>query len=211
MIPTITAFAQSPDGGRGLARDMAVRWALEEIDQPYTVRPLSFADLKEPEHRALQPFGQIPTYQDAALTLFESAAIVLHLAERDPRLLPADADARARTVAWMFAAKSTVEPPIVERSMAMLFEADRPWHAERLAMLDARLSVRLADLARWLGNRDWLDGAFSAADVIMVTVLRRLAGSDLLEAQPIVAKYIARGEARPAFARAFAAQRMLAP
>ncbi|USU11327.1 glutathione S-transferase family protein [Sphingomonadaceae bacterium OTU29THOMA1] len=207
MIPTITAFAQSPDRGRGLARDMAVRWALEEVGQPYEVRLLSFAALKEPAHRALQPFGQIPTYEEAALTLFESAAIVLRVAEQHPGLLPHSTDARAQAIAWMFAAKSTVEPPIVERSMALLLEADRPWHAERLTMLDERVRTRLDDLSRWLAYRDWLEEAFSAADVVMVTVLRRLGGSGFLEEQPTIASYVARGEARPAFKRAFEAQR----
>ncbi len=207
MIPTITAFAQSPDRGRGLARDMAVRWALEEVGQPYDVRLLSFAAMKEPAHRALQPFGQIPTYEEAALTLFESAAIVLHVAEQHPGLLPQSTGARARAIAWMFAAKSTVEPPIVERSMALLLDADRPWHAECLTMLDERVRTRLDDLSRWLASREWLEEAFSAADVVMVTVLRRLGGSGLLEEQPTIASYIARGETRPAFERAFEAQR----
>lgn len=202
MPPVITAFAASPDRGRGLARDMAVRWALEEVGQPYDVRLLSFADLKTPAHRALQPFGQIPTFRDGALTLFESGAIVLHVAGAYPGL-PAGPVARA----WMFAAVSTVEPPIVERSMAILTEADRPWHADRLPLLDARIATRLADLARHLGDAAWLEGAFSAGDLMMVAVLRRLAGSGLLEAQPALAAYVARAEARPAFTRAFAAQR----
>lgn len=207
MTPTITAFAQSPDRGRGLARDMAVRWAFEEAGQPYDVRLLSFAAMKEPAHRALQPFGQIPTYEEGTLVLFESAAIVLRIAERQRGLLPRDPEARARAIAWMFAAKSTVEPPIVERSMALLLEADRPWHADRLAMLDERVRTRLGDLARCLAHRDWLEEGFGAADIVMVTVLRRLGGSGLLEEQPAVASYVARGEARPAFARAFEAQR----
>jgi glutathione S-transferase len=206
MCPTITAFAQSPDRGRGLARDMAVRWALEEVGQSYEVRLLSFAELKEPAHRLLQPFGQIPTYQDGPLALFESAAIVLHIAERHEALLPAGAEARSRAVAWMFAAVGTVEPPVVERSMAVLFEADRPWHQERLVMLDERVRVRLRDLSRWLAGRDWLEEEFSAADIVMVAVLRRLADSGLLEEQQALASYVARGEARPAFGRAFDAQ-----
>ncbi|MEH3108114.1 MAG: glutathione S-transferase family protein [Sphingomonas fennica] len=202
MPPVVTAFAASPDRGRGLARDMAVRWALEEVGQPYAVRLLSFADLKAPAHRALQPFGQIPTYQDGALALFESGAIVLHIAGEYPGL-PAGPVARA----WAFAAVATVEPPIVERSMALLTEADRPWHADRLPLLEARIATRLADLAAHLGGSPWLDGAFSAGDLMMIAVLRRLAGSGLLEAQPALAAYVARGEARPAFTRAFAAQR----
>ncbi|NEX92583.1 glutathione S-transferase family protein [Caulobacter sp. 17J65-9] len=206
MNPTITAFERSPDRGRGLARDMPVRWALEEAGQPYDVRLLTFPEIKQPAHRALNPFGQIPTYEDGGLTLFESGAIVLHIAERHPGLLPADADARARAVAWMFAAKSTIEPPIVERSMAILFEADKPWHAERLPMLEGRVHGRLGELSDHLAGRDWLDGAFSAGDLLMVTVLRRLNGSGLLDAHPNVLAYVARGEARPAFKRAFDAQ-----
>jgi glutathione S-transferase len=207
MNPVITAFAQSPDRGRGLARDMAVRWALEEVGQPYDVHLLSFSEIKDPAHRVLQPFGQIPTYQDGTLALFESAAIVLHVAERHPGLLPDDSHARARAIAWMFAAKSTIEPPVVERSMASLFEADRPWHAERMAMLDEHVRVRLRDLSLYLGGRDWLQEEFGAPDIVMVTVLRRLGGSGLLGERPTVSAYVARGEARPAFRRAFEAQR----
>jgi glutathione S-transferase len=206
MTPTITGFAQSPDGGRGLARDMAVRWALEEAEQSYDVRLLSFAELKEPAHLAIQPFGQIPTYENNRLVLFESAAIVLHIAERHDCLLPGDADARARAIAWMFAAKSTIEPPIFERSMAVLLESDKPWHAERLVILNDQVRIRLRDLSRRLAKEDWLDGEFSAGDLLMVTVLRRLRGSDLLEARPNLSAYVSRGEARPAFKRAFAAQ-----
>ena len=179
---------------------------MEEVGQPYDVRLLSFAALKQPAHRVLQPFGQIPTYEDGTLALFESGAIVLHVAERYPGLLPHDPDARARAIAWMFAATGTVEPPVVERSTASLFEADRPWHAERLTMLDERVRVRLADLSRWLAGREWLEEEFGAGDVVMVTVLRRLGGSGLLEEQPTVATYVERGEARPAFRRAFEAQ-----
>ena len=185
---------------------MAVRWALEEVSQPYDVRLCSFAELKEPAHRALQPFGQIPTYEDGALALFESAAIVLHIAERHACLLPDISDARARAIAWMFAAKSTIEPPIVERSMAVLLESEKSWHAERLLMLDDRVRGRLRELSHHIGERDWLDGQFSAGDLLMVTVLRRLGRSGLLEAQPNLSTYVSRGEARPAFKRAFAAQ-----
>lgn len=206
MTPTITAFESSPDRGRGLARDMRVRWALEEAGQPYEVRLLSFAAMKEPEHRRLHPFGQIPTYEEGELALFESGAIVLHIAERHGGLLPTDANARARAIGWMFAAVDSVEPPIFERSIAMIVERDKPWHAERQPMLDARVRVRLSELAGRLGNAEWLDGAFSAGDLMMVTVLRRLIGSGLLEAHPNLVAYVARGEARPAYQRAFAAQ-----
>jgi glutathione S-transferase len=206
MKPTITAFERSPDRGRGLARDMRVRWALEEAGQPYDVRLLSFKTMKEAAHRKLHPFGQIPTYEYGDLTLFESGAIILYIAERHAGLLPDDANARARAIAWMFASLNTVEPPIVERSMAVILESDKSWHEERLAMLNDRVGVRLGELASRLGDAEWLDGAFSAGDLLMVTVLRRLNGSGLLEKYPSLCAYIARGEARPAYQRAFAAQ-----
>jgi glutathione S-transferase len=206
MIPTITAFERSPDGGRGLGRDMPVRWALEEAGQPYEVRLRSFSALKEPAHRALQPFGQIPTYEEGDLVLFESGAIVLHIAERHAGLLSDDADARSRAIAWMFAAVNTVEPPIFERSLARIFERDQPWFEHRLKTLDDSIRRRLGDLSARLGTADWLDGAFSAGDLLMVSVLRRLQGAGLLEAYPNLAAYVVRGEARPAFKRAFAAQ-----
>jgi glutathione S-transferase len=205
-MPTITAFENSPDRGRAQARDMRVRWAFEEVGQPYDVRLVSFSAMKQPAHLALHPFGQIPTYEDGDLALFESGAIVLHIAERRDGLLPKDAHARARTTAWMFAALSTMEPPIVELTMAMLFERDRSWYAERLPMLQDRVRTRLGELSRRLGQADWLDGAFSAGDLMMVTVLRRLATSGLLDEHPEIAAYVARGEARPAFQRAFDAQ-----
>jgi glutathione S-transferase len=203
---TITAFERSPDRGRGLARDMRVRWALEEVGQAYDVRLVSFAAMKEPAHRALHQFGQIPTYEEGGLALFESGAIVFHIAERHAGLLPHDADARARAIAWMFAALNTVEPPIVERSLAIILESDKPWHEARLPILDERVRTRLDELSARLGDCDWLDGEFSAGDLLMVTVLRRLGGSGILEGYPNVCAYIARGEARPAYKRAFDAQ-----
>jgi Glutathione S-transferase len=206
MTPTITAFERSPDRGRGLARDMRVRWALEEVRQPYDVRLLSFAAMKEPAHRKLHPFGQIPTYEEGDLTLFESGAIIFHIAERHAGLLPDDANARARALAWMFAALNTVEPPIVERSMAVILERDKSWYQERMPMLEDRVRVRLGELSSRLGKADWLDGAFSAGDLLMVTVLRRLDGSGEVEKFPNLAAYVARGAARPAYQRAFAAQ-----
>jgi glutathione S-transferase len=206
MSPTITAFKTSPDRGRGLARDMSVRWALEEVGQPYDVRLVTFTEMKEPAHRAIQPFGQIPTYEDGELTLFESGAIVLHIAERHPGLLPDDADARARAIAWMFAALVTMQPPIVEHGMATLFERDKPWFEDRLPGLEQQVRARLGDLSNRLGDAEWLDGAFSAADIAMVTVLRRLGSSGLVQDYPNLAAYVARAEARPAFKRAFDAQ-----
>lgn len=206
MPPTITAFENSPDRGRGQARDMRVRWALEEVGQPYDVRLVSFEAMKQPAHLALHPFGQIPTYEDGDLALFESGAIVLHIAERHDGLLPPEANARSRAITWMFAALSTLEPPIVELGMAMLLERDRSWYAERLPMLQDRVRVRLGELSRRLGGAEWLDGAFSAGDLMMVTVLRRLNASRLPGEYPEIAAYVARGEARPAFGRAFDAQ-----
>jgi glutathione S-transferase len=203
-IPTITAFERSPDRGRGLARDMRIRWALEEVGQRYDVRLLSFSEMKEPAHRMLHPFGQIPTYEEGDLTLFESGAIILHIAQRHAGLLPDDVNGRARAIAWMFAALNTVEPPIFERSMAKLLERDRPWYAERLTMLDERVHVRVRELSNRLGDAEWLDGAFSAGDLLMVTVLRR--GADVLEKYPNLSAYVARGEGRAAYKRAFDAQ-----
>lgn len=206
MIPTITAFANSPDGGQGQARDMRVRWALEEVGQPYDVRLVSFAEMKEPAHRALQPFGQIPTYEDGEFTLFESGAIVFHIAERHHGLLPDDPAARARAITWMFAALATIEPPIVDREAAEYLEGHKAWYEEHVATVDARIRNRLGDLSRRLGDADWLDGEFSAGDLVLVGVLRRLEGSDLLAEHPNLVAYVARGKARPAFQRAYAAQ-----
>ena len=203
MTPTITAFERSPDGGKGLARDMRVRWALEEVGQPYDVRLLSFKAMKEPAHRVLHPFGQIPTYEEGDLALFETGAIIFHIAERHAGLLPDDANARARAITWMFAALNTVEPPIVEREMATYVERDKAWHEERLPILEDRVRVRLGELSRRLGDADWLDGAFSGGDLLMVMVLRRLDGSGLVEKYPNLSAYVARGEARPAYKRAF--------
>jgi glutathione S-transferase len=206
MTPIITGFARSPDRGQGLARDMRVRWALEEVGQPYEMRLVSFAEMKEPAHRKLHPFGQIPTYEEGDLALFESGAIIFHIAERHPGLLPKDANARARAIAWMFAALNTVEPPIVELSMARIVESNKSWYEERRIMLEERVRARLTELANRLGDADWLDGAFSVGDLMMVTVLRRLNSSGLLEKYPKLLAYIARGEARPAYQRAFADQ-----
>ena len=207
MIPTITAFERSPDRGQGLGRDMPVRWALEEVGQPYEVRLVSFSALKERAHRALQPFGQIPTYEEGDLALFESGAIVFHIAERHGGLLPLDADARARAITWMFAALSTVEPTILQREVVKYLEQDEVWYEQRLPIVENRICHRLGELSNRLGDADWLDGAFSAGDLLMVQVLRRLNSSGLLNEYQNVAAYVARGEARPAFKRAFDAQR----
>ncbi len=206
MIPTITAFETSPDRGRGLARDMRVRWALEEVGQPYDVRLLSFKEMKEPAYLALQPFGQIPTYREGDLVLFDSGAIVFHIAERHAGLLPSGANARARAITWMFTAVSTMEPPVVEHGMMQVAESREPWFEARMALIEPRVRTRLAQLSAYLGDADWLDGAFSAGDLLMISVLQRLRSSKLVDGYPNLAAYVARGEARPAYQRAFAAQ-----
>jgi len=206
MIPVVTAFERSPDRGQGLARDMRVRWALEEVGQPCEVRLVSFSAMKQPAHLALHPFGQIPTYEEGDLVLFESGAIVLHIAERHPGLLPDDVNARARAIAWMFAALNTVEPPILELVTVRIMEGDKPWAGERLPLVKDRIRQRLQQLSARLGDADWLDGAFSAGDLMMVHALLRLKPSGMLDEFPKLAAYVARGKARPAYKRAFDAQ-----
>jgi glutathione S-transferase len=206
MTITITAFERSPDGGKGLARDTRVRWALEEVGQPYQVRLVSFRAMKEPAHLALHPFGQIPTYEEGELALFETGSIVFHIAERHTGLLPHDANARARAITWMFAAVNSVEPSILDLGIAKLLERDKPWYAERLPLVEGRVRDRLGRLSVRLGNADWLDGAFSAGDLMMVSVLLRVRASGILDEYPNLAAYVARGEARPAYKRAFDAQ-----
>ncbi|MGA2450513.1 MAG: glutathione S-transferase family protein [Polyangiaceae bacterium] len=206
MTITITVFEHSPDGGKGLARDTRVRWALEEVGESYQVRLVSFHAMKKPEHVALHPFGQIPTYEEGDLVLFETGAIVFHIAERHKGLLPEDANARARAITWMFAALNTVEPPILELGNAKLLERGKPWQAERLPLVADRVRVRLSQLSARLGHSDWLDGAFSAGDLMMVSVLLRLKPSGIVDEYPNLAAYVAGGEARPAYKRAFDAQ-----
>ncbi len=206
MSVTLTAFERSPDGGMGLARDTRVRWALEEAGQAYEVRPVSFSAMKQPAHLAMHPFGQIPTYEEADLVLFESGAIILHIASRHAGLLPEDAHARARAVTWMFAALNTIEPPILELITVRFTEGDKPWSKERLPLVADRIRHRLGQLSARLGDAEWLDGAFSAGDLLMVSVLLRTRPSGILDEFPGLAAYVARGEARPAYQRAFAAQ-----
>jgi glutathione S-transferase len=206
MTPTITAFERSPDRGKGLARDMRVRWAFEEVGQPYDVRLVSFSEMKESAHRMLHPFGQIPTYEEGDLVLFESGAIVFHLAERHAGLLPGDANARARAITWIFAALNTVEPAVLELVTARFLEGDKPWSRDRLPLVKDRIRDRLKQLSARLGSADWHDGAFSAGDLMMVSVLLRLRSSGILDEYPNLAAYVARGEARPAYKRAFDAQ-----
>jgi glutathione S-transferase len=206
MTITITAFERSPDGGQGLARDTRVRWALEEVGQHYEVRLVSFKAMKEPAHLAIHPFGQIPTYEEGELALFETGSIVFHIAQRHAGLLPDDPDARARAITWMFAALSTVEPPILELITVKFLEGDKPWTTERMPLVFDRIRGRLDQLSHRLSDADWLDGAFSAGDLMMASVLLRVRPSGLLAEYPTLAAYVARAEARPAYQRAFEAQ-----
>jgi glutathione S-transferase len=206
MTITITVFERSPDGGRGLARDTRVRWALEEVGQAYEVRRVSFHAMKEPAHLAINPFGQIPTYEEGDFALFETGAIVLHIAQRHAGLLPDGANARARAITWIFAALSTVEPPILEFTNARILEGDKPWAAQRIPLVEDRVRDRLKQLSTRLAGADWLDGGFSAGDLLMVSVLLRLRPSGILDEFPNLSAYVARGEARPAYKRAFDAQ-----
>jgi glutathione S-transferase len=205
-IPVITAFERSPDRGRGLARDMRVRWALEEVRQPYEVHLVSFEAMKASTHRAQNPFGQIPTYEEGGLVLFESGAIVLHIATSRPGLAPDDSAACARAIMWMFAALNTIEPPIIELQNVKFAEGDKPWSKGRMPLVQDRIRERLGPLSIRLGDAEWLDGAFSAGDLMMVSVLIRLRASGLLDEYPNLSAYVARAEGRPAYQRAFAAQ-----
>lgn len=202
----ITAFDWVPDFAKGQVRDLRVRWALEEVGQPYAVTYLSQGSQKAPPHRARQPFGQVPTYEEGDLTLFESGAIVLHIAETQGKLLPADRAARSRAIEWAFAALNTVEPPIMDHAIATLFEAGEPWSKPRLPAVEKRIDERLGELSARLGASDWLDGDFSAGDLLMVSVLRIVKDTGLLDAHPNLKTYVARGEERPAFGRALTDQ-----
>jgi glutathione S-transferase len=205
--PTITAYDWVPDFAQGRVRDLRVRWALEEVDQPYDVDYLAQGEQKQPPHRARQPFGQVPTYQDGQITLFESGAIVLHVAERFGGLLPTDPAARARAIEWMFAALNTVEPPIMDLAIVTIFEAGQPWSKPRQPAVEQRIHERLKELSDRLGDSAWLDGdLFTAGDLLMVSVLRIVEGKGLIERYDNLAAYVARGTVRPAFQRALDGQ-----
>lgn len=207
MKPTITAFDWVPPFAEGQVRDLRVRWALEEVGQDYDVHYLTQGEQKGAEHRRRQPFGQVPTYQDGDLTLFESGAIVMHVAATHDGLLPADAAGRARALEWAFAALNTVEPPIMDYAIATLFERAQPWSKQRLPAVLKRIDERLGELSQRLGGRTWLDGdAFSAGDLLMVSVLRIVVDDGLLDAHANLVDYVERGTARPAFRRALDAQ-----
>lgn len=207
MKPIITAYDWVPPFARGQVRDLRIRWALEEVGQAYDVLYLKQGEQKEAPHRARQPFGQVPTYQEDELVLFESGAIVLHVADRFPGLLPAGPDARARAVQWIFAAANTIEPRTFDYVQAAVFEANEPWSAPRLPGVAERLHERLRDVGARLGDGDWLGGdAFTAGDLAVISSLRMLDAEGPLGDHPSLVAYVARGEARPPFGRALAAQ-----
>ncbi len=203
MIPTITTFKWVPEFARGFVRDLRPRWAFEEVGQPYEVELIS--DAKTPEHRRLQPFGQVPTYRDDEVAIFESGAIVLRIAERAGRLIPTDPAARMRALQWLVAALNSVEPFVMALAVNDIFEADREWSSARHAKVVSDLDGRLADLEASLGDKLWLDGeAFTVGDLMMVSVLGGLRGTGVLEGSPRLAAYVARGEGRPAHRKAMA-------
>jgi glutathione S-transferase len=207
MKPTITAFDWVPDFAKGQVRDLRVRWALEEVGQDYNVLYLGQGEHKQAPHRQRQPFGQVPTYEEGELILFESGAIVHHIASTRPGLLPTEPAARARTVEWMFAALNTVEPPMMDHAIATLFEAGEPWSKPRLPSVMARIDERLSELSDRLGDKQWLDGdTFTAGDLLMIAVLRMFEGQEPLLSYPNLVAYVERGVARPAFERALHAQ-----
>jgi len=204
---TVTAFAWVPPFAAGLVRDLRVRWALEEAGEPYEERLLQQGEQDGPEHRALQPFGQVPVYEEDGLVLFESGAIVLHVAERSEALLPREAGARARAVQWVFAALNSIEPHIWNLALIDLFYADAPWAKQRRPGAAEFVEKRLDALAASLGDKAYLDGdRFGAGDLVMTTVLRILRHTDLVAARPALHAYQTRCEARPAFQKALADQ-----
>ena len=203
----VSAFKWVPPFARGLVRDLRVRWALEEAGVPYRVRLIDFDDRETAAYRALQPFGQVPAYHDGELSMFESGAIVLHIAAGAPALMPTDAGGQARATTWLFAALNSIEPPIQNLAELDLFNADQEWARLRRPGLVAFVEQRLRELAASLGDSDYLEaGGFTAGDLMMVTVLRNLRHTDLMAKFPTLAAYQARCEARPAFQKALAAQ-----
>lgn len=203
MIPTITTFGWVPEFARGFVRDMRPRWAFEEVGQPYRVNLIT--DSKTPEHRRFQPFGQVPTYQDDEVAIFESGAIVLRIAERAGKLIPLDPAARMRALQWVAAALNSVEPFVMALAINDIFEKDREWSRARHVKVVADLKTRLADLEAALGNNVWLDGIeFTVGDLMMISVLSGLRRTNEVAPFPRLAAYIERGESRPAYRKAIA-------
>ena len=205
----VTAFQWVPPFAQGLVCDLRVRWALEEAGLPYEEKLLAIGEHKAPAHVAAQPFGQVPVYEEDGMSLFESGAIVMHIGERCPALLPEDPAKRARARAWMFAALNSVEPHVQNFASLDVFHAGEEWARLRKPAAREVARARLDAVAAALRGRDYLEGEFTAGDLMMVSVLRILRDTDLVSSQPVLASYQARCEARPAFQRALAAQ--LAP
>lgn len=203
---SLTAFRQVPPFAQGVVRDLRVRWALEEADMPYEQELLAVGENHLPAYRARQPFGQVPAYDDEDVRMFESGAIVLHIAAGCDALLPAEPRARARATTWLFAALNTVEPPVAHLAELDLFHREEPWAPLRRPGAVAAVQGRLDELAAWLGQREWLEKRFTAGDLMMTTVLRILRDTDLVTRMPVLDAYVRRCEARPAFGRALAAQ-----
>jgi glutathione S-transferase len=203
---TLYAFKWVPDFAQGLVRDLRVRWALEEAGIPYATRLLGRDDNDTPEYRKLQPWGQVPVIEDDGLVLFESAAIVQYIADKSEALSPRDPSERAKMAQWLFAAMNSVEPHISNLGNIDLFHADQEWAKARRPSQEAFTRMKLASLAKRLNGREWLEDRFTVADLIMVSVLRNLRHTDIVSADPVLGPYVARGEARPAFQRALAAQ-----
>jgi glutathione S-transferase len=202
----ISAFRWAPPAVQGLVRDLRVRWALEEAGLAYEEQLVDWGQQSADSYRALQPFGQIPAYQEDGLTLFESGAIVLHIAERSSALMPAEANTRARVKTWMFAALNTVETPLQQLAVIDLFNAHEEWARLRRPTVEQQAIKRLGELARQLEGRLYLEGGFSAADLMMVHVLRLIRHTSLVAEMPVLQAYLARCEARPAFQRALVGQ-----
>ena len=205
-VSEVTAFRWVPDFAAGLVRDLRIRWALEEIDRPYRVRLFDAMHPRPAEYFHEQPFGQVPAFRDDQVQLFESGAILIHLAIEEERLLPIDRNARMRGVAWMIAALNSVEPALFELAAIDLFHRGEDWTRQRRPQVVEAIEARLKRLADALGDKQWLEGRFTIGDLMMVSVLRNLRHTDLVAKQPTLSAYVARGEARPAFQRALTDQ-----
>ncbi len=204
---TIYAYKWVPPQVQGLVRDLRPRWALEELGIPYTEKLIGLGEDQASDwYRAIQPFGQVPALEEGGLKLFESGSIILHLAEKSELHMPKDEAGRKRVITWVFAALNSIEPPVQELALIHLAYSDQEWTKARKPMLEEWVSKRLSQLAKVLDGKDWLEGRFTAGDLMMVTVLRMLNGTGLLDTEPAVKAYLERGEARPAFQRALAAQ-----
>ena len=203
---TVSAFRWVPPFARGLVRDLRVRWALEEAGLSYTAKLIGPKDQASTEYREWQPFGQVPAFAQDGLEMFESGAIVLHIAEQSEALMPRDAGGRARVQSWLIAALNSIEPAVQQLTEIDLFHSGAEWTKVRRPQVEDRVKSRLAALAAWLGDREYLEGRYSAADLLMVTVLRNLRHTDLVAQYPTIKVYCERCEARPAFKKALGDQ-----